>query len=178
MHNTVGQRRSMSCPRCDTENHRDARFCSRCETPLGGGVDLPPPGLVLANRTTRLLAKIIDAPFTVLSILIARYAVPDSLPGEVALTMIMLGVVGMIVQTALLSSDGQTIGKKVMKIKIVRVDSDRNGGFVTNVFLRAIINGLLALTLVYFVVDISFIFFRNRMCLHDYVAGTRVVRAL
>ena len=92
------------------------------------------------------------------------------------LSLLVAGVGMPIVQIALLSRDGQTIGKRLLKIKVVRVDSGRNGGFVSNVLLRAVVNGLLSLTVVYFVVDVLFIFFGNRLCLHDYIAGTRVVR--
>ena len=82
----------------------------------------------------------------------------------------------MVVQAVLLSSHGQTIGKRLMGLRIVRADTGRNGGFVTNVFLRAVINGLLACTIIYFVVDSLFLLFRNRLCLHDYIAGTKVVK--
>ena len=44
--------------------------------------------------------------------------------------------------------------------------------------LRAVVNGLLGLTIVYFVVDSLFLLFRNRLCLHDYVAGTKVVKVV
>ena len=174
-----GQRRTVRCPRCETENRRDVRFCSRCETPLGGGVDLPQPELVPASRQSRLLAKTVDAPFTMVSILVATFFVPATMPASEAIQLVLIvtGVFGMIAQLVLLSSEGQTVGKKLLKIKIVRVDDGRNGGFVANVLLRAVVNGLLSLTGVYFVVDTLFIFFRNRLCLHDYIAGTWVVRA-
>ena len=174
-----GQTRSISCPRCGTGNRRDVRFCSRCQTPLGGGIDLPPPDLVLASRSSRLLAKTVDAPFTMASILAATF-VPAAMPASEAIQLVLIvsGVFGMIVQLVLLSSGGQTIGKRLLKIKVVRVDSGKNGGFVANVLLRAVVNGLLSLTIVYFVVDVLFIFFGNRLCLHDYIAGTRVVKAL
>ena len=144
---------------------------------LGGGVVLPARDLVLANRASRLLAKIIDAPFTVVSLLAAsvlQSVSPET--AELQLALILMGVFGMMVQAALLSNDGQTIGKKVLGIRVVRADTERNGGFVTNVVLRAVVNGLLSLTGIYFVVDTAFIFFQNRLCLHDYIAGTKVVR--
>jgi uncharacterized RDD family membrane protein YckC len=170
--------RVVQCPRCDADNHPDVRFCQKCDTPLGGGVVLPTRDLVLANRASRLLAKIIDAPFTVVSLLAAS-ALQSVSPAteELQLALILMGVFGMMVQAALLSNDGQTIGKKLLKIKVVRADTERNGGFVTNVVLRAVVNGLLSLTGIYFVVDSAFILFRNRLCLHDYIAGTKVVRS-
>ena len=170
--------RVVQCPRCDADNHPDVRYCQKCDTPLGGGVVLPTRDLVLANRVSRLLAKIIDLPFTVASLLAAsvlQSVSPET--EEFQLALILMGVFGMIVQAALLSNDGQTIGKKVLGIRVVRADTERNGGFVTNVVLRAGVNGLLSLTGIYFVVDVAFIFFKNRLCLHDYIAGTKVVRA-
>ena len=169
--------RVVQCPRCDADNHTDARFCQRCDAALGGGVVLPARDLVLANRASRLVAKVIDAPFTMASLLVARLLQsvwPEA--EQLQLVLILLGVFGMMAQAALLSTDGQTVGKKVLRIRVVRVDTERNGGFVTNVVVRAGVNGLLSLTGVYFVVDAAFIFFRNRLCLHDYVAGTKVVR--
>ncbi len=167
----------MRCPRCGQENHADDRFCERCDAPLGGGRAISRPDLVLADRTSRVAAKVIDLPFTAASILAASLA-PASMPGSeaVQLGLILVGVFGMIAQAALLSRDGQTIGKKVMKLKIVRADTGRNGGLVTNVLLRAVVNSLLSFTIIYFVVDALFMFFRNRLCLHDYVAGTKVVK--
>ena len=166
----------MRCPRCGQENHADARFCERCDAPLGGGRVIARPDLIPADRSARVAAKIIDLPFTVASVLAASL-VPSSAPSSeaVQLGLILVGVFGMIAQTVLLSNDGQTIGKKVMKLKIVRADTGRNGGFVTNVLLRAVINGLLAFTTlsIYFVADTLFIFSRNRLCLHDYVAGDK-----
>ena len=40
----------------------------------------------------------------------------------------------------LLSRDGQTLGKKALGIRIVKRDTGHNGGFVTNVLLRAVLN--------------------------------------
>ena len=97
------QRLSISCPRCGTGNRGDVRFCSRCETPLGGGVDLPQPELVLASRLSRLLAKTVDAPFTMASLLVASF-VPGAMPGSEAIQIVLIvsGVFGMIVQLSLI----------------------------------------------------------------------------
>ncbi|MDB4979119.1 MAG: hypothetical protein JWM56_1305, partial [Candidatus Peribacteria bacterium] len=46
-------------------------------------------------------------------------------------------------QLYLLIWQGQTLGKKWMKIRIVRRDTGLNGGFVPNIFLRIIVNMLL-----------------------------------
>ncbi len=79
------------------------------------------------------------------------------------------------VQAVFLTKDGQTIGKKVTKIRIVNENTGENGGFVPNVLLRAIVNALLSLIPFYALIDILFIFRKDRRCIHDFIAGTVVV---
>lgn len=169
----------MDCPRCERENHPDAHSCEWCETPLGGGRVIHRPDPSTADLTTRVIAKVIDLPFTAAA-LIAASLIPAAVPASetVQLGLILVGSFGMIVQLVLLSSHGQTIGKKLMGLRFVRADTGRNGGFVTNVLLRAGVNGLLGMTIIYFVVDSLFLLFRNRLCLHDYIAGTKVVKVV
>ena len=75
----------------------------------------------------------------------------------------------------LLIKDGQTLGKKALRIRIVKMDTGENGGFVPNVLLRLIVNGLLGIIPLYGLVDILFIFRGDRPCIHDMIAGTQVV---
>jgi uncharacterized RDD family membrane protein YckC len=75
---------------------------------------------------------------------------------------------------------GQTIGKRIVGTRIVGLESDENPGGVKTVLLRGIVNGIIgALPFVgsiYSLVDILFIFGQDRRCLHDLLAGTRVVQ--
>jgi uncharacterized RDD family membrane protein YckC len=82
-----------------------------------------------------------------------------------------------IFQMVLLTKDGQTVGKKVLGIRIVKMDTGENGGFVPNVLLRLIVNGLIGVIPLYGLVDILFIFRSVRRCIHDLIAGTQVVDA-
>ena len=166
----------MECPRCRTDNPIEARFCKECDASLGGTADIPRPEPLLVNRGSRLAAKIIDAPFSAWVFLAAMSLRPFSWSGEIVLIMIMVGVVALPIQATLLSSYGQTIGKRALGIRIVRSDTGLNGGFFTNVFLRAFVNGLLAFIPPYVILDVLFILTRNRRCVHDYIAGTKVVR--
>ena len=75
----------------------------------------------------------------------------------------------------MLINDGQTLGKKVLRIRIVKMDTGENGGFVPNVLLRTVVNILLIIIPFYVVVDILFIFRGDRRCIHDMMAGTHVV---
>ena len=69
------------------------------------------------------------------------------------------------------------MGKKAWGIRIVRMQTGANGGFVTNVLLRLIVNGLLGLIPLYGLVNILFIFRSDLRCIHDMIAGTQVVEA-
>ena len=90
--------------------------------------------------------------------------------------IILLGV-----QIYLLTTRGQTMGKKLLGIKIVNFDDEANPGFVKAFLLRMFVNGLIGsipmIGFVYSLVDICFIFRDDRRCLHDLLAGTKVVKA-
>lgn len=80
-----------------------------------------------------------------------------------------------IVQIALLVRDGQTIGKKIVSIRIVSVETGQNAGFGSNVVMRAWVNSLLSTIPFCAFVDILFIFRDDQRCIHDLIAGTHVV---
>jgi hypothetical protein len=82
-----------------------------------------------------------------------------------------------ITQLVLLSNDGQSIGKKILKIKIVKVDTNTNGGFVKNYLIRTFLNSILYVTVIYGIVDMISIIRKDRRCIHDLMAGTKVVKA-
>lgn len=141
---------------------------------------------VLAEVGDRLLAKLIDSAVYLVPVLlffmgggVAAYTSGGDLNGA---SLPFLGLGGLlflgitVYQIVLLSTHGQTIGKRLMKIKIVRVSDQQNGGFVTNVLLRSWVNALLGFVPFYGLVDILFIFSSDRRCLHDLIAGTIVVK--
>lgn len=103
-----------------------------------------------------------------------QLAAQSSMPTLIFVAYIIIVTVA---QVVMLSKHGQTIGKKVLKMKIVKVDTGMNGGFVTNVVLRGFVNGLLGIIPFYSLIDILFIFSDDRRCLHDKIAGTKVVMA-
>ena len=92
-------------------------------------------------------------------------------------TLVLLLAAVFILQIVLLTKDGQTLGKKALGIRIVKVDTGLNGGFVPNVLLRFILNGLLVFIPLYFFVDALFIFRGDRRCIHDLIASTHVIVA-
>jgi len=83
-----------------------------------------------------------------------------------------------LVQGGFLVARGQTIGKKLVNIQIVRSKDGQNGGFVSNVLLRAIVNSFISLIPLYLLIDTLFIFSDTKRCLHDRLAGTIVVKKI
>ncbi|MCI0409163.1 MAG: RDD family protein [Acidobacteria bacterium] len=74
--------------------------------------------------------------------------------------------------------EGQTIGKRVMHIRIVNYDDGQTAGPGRTIWKRTILNGLLGNFIpLYGLIDPLFIFGAERRCLHDYIAGTKVVEA-
>lgn len=123
----------------------------------------------LASRGSRLLAAIVDS--AAFLCVYAAFLLNS-------MTLFALGVCALIaIQIYFLSSRGQTIGKMVMNVKIVKMDTGKNGGFGPNVLMRAIVNGVLGIIPLYSLVDVLFIFREDRRCIHDMIAGTRVVEA-
>ncbi len=79
----------------------------------------------------------------------------------------------------LLATRSQSIGKYFVKTQIVSIEDDQPAGFVKAFVMRALVSGLLGgiplLGMIYTIVDYCFIFRDDRRCIHDLIAGTRVV---
>jgi uncharacterized RDD family membrane protein YckC len=73
----------------------------------------------------------------------------------------------------MLSRDGQTLGKKIMKIKVVTPE----GGDVTRsqAYTRSAIRQLIGIVPCLGLIDYLVAFGQERTCIHDQVAKTRVV---
>lgn len=121
-----------------------------------------------APRGARLLACLIDG-MIVMGLVIVFFVTRS-----VALCLLG-GALLFFGQLYFLSADGQTIGKKAMAIKIVKAETGANGGFVANVLKRVILNAVIGLVPLYALVDILFIFREDRRCIHDLIAGTKVI---
>lgn len=85
-----------------------------------------------------------------------------------------------VIQMWLLTATGQTVGKKLMGIRVVRLGDESNPGFVRVVLLRTFVPGLIGslpfgIGILFTLVDICFIFRSDRRCLHDLIADTKVV---
>jgi uncharacterized RDD family membrane protein YckC len=72
--------------------------------------------------------------------------------------------------------NGQSIGKKILGIKVVR--SDGSKASLGRIFwLRNVVNGVIALVPFYGFVDALFIFGEAQQCVHDKLADTIVIKA-
>ena len=163
--------------------------------PVAQVSELIDPGIAKAGRVQRLLAVIIDSTVLVVPILLA-VAVPayqdyvkraggaaevdSTLPAAVMIGLGVLLLVYVAYQLYWLWKNGQTLGKKIMKIRIVRADGSR-ASFPRLLFVRAMVPGIVGnipllgplLTLT----DALFIFGEPKRCVHDYLADTIVINA-
>jgi tetratricopeptide (TPR) repeat protein len=156
--------------RVEKNRNKDIRLPS-CSTRIHYG---------LANPSKRLFAFMIDFFLCFIFVLI-----PLSL-GEATDTVSLSQNVSVIAfyfllaaflaaQALLLSIKGQTLGKMIMKIRVVKISTGENGGFVTNVLLRFAFNTILRCFPIYGLLDVSMIFGPDNRCMHDHIAGTVVV---
>jgi uncharacterized RDD family membrane protein YckC len=139
----------------------------------------------LADRGTRLVAVLLDSvvalPLVILGVIVAVVGKGNDTVVAIGIGVVVLAALALVVyQIVLLATRGQTLGKRWMKVKIVALDGT-NPGFVKAVLLRAFVNGLIGavpyLGMIYSLVDILMIFRDDRRCIHDLIAGTRVVVA-
>jgi len=131
-----------------------------------------------ASRYSRLAAAILDSfiyavPGVLVFLGILSFFKYDEDLCEIISFILCLPV--LIYQAIILSKDGQTLGKKIMKIRIIKVDTGDNGGFKTNILIRLLLNSVFCIIPVYALVDILFIFREDNRCIHDLLAGTVVV---
>jgi uncharacterized RDD family membrane protein YckC len=151
----------------------------------------PAAGIQLADRGTRLGAAMIDGLILLvmvyLPIIIGAFlggltrGLNDQSSGLGSLGIgVVLACVGFIIWLAFtikyLRDNGQSIGKKACRIKLVR----RDGSPVSIsrvIWLRNLLNGLLGLIPLYGIIDVLLIFGNSRRCVHDHLADTIVIKA-
>lgn len=128
----------------------------------------------LASLGQRAKGAVIDGAVAVVPYLLITRA-DDEVVLKLAGIAFFLAMAG--VQFYFLARDGQSLGKKAAGTRIVRVDTEQNGGFVTNVLLRAVVGSLGNAVGIYWFVDNGMVFRKDRRTLHDLIARTKVVRA-
>ena len=141
----------------------------------------------LAGRWTRFVASFVDG------IIGLCYAIPilymlgtfsyivakQQPPHLLTIAGAVLGFIGfLLVHGYLLKTNGQTVGKKLTGIRIVDLDGNLPD-FAKVILLRYLPMSLVAMIPVLggclSLVDVLFIFRQDRRCIHDLLAGTKVV---
>ncbi|MBU8977016.1 MULTISPECIES: RDD family protein [unclassified Lysobacter] len=143
-------------------------------------------GLVKAGRLPRLLAYLIDLGINLVLLAPAFIGIlrfkPERGIGELGGSLIGLSVIAMLALMVytlfLLAREGQTIGKRVIGIRIVRTDGERAGLLRLlglRYFVPGLISGIPYLGAAFSLANILWIFGEERRCLHDHFADTMVV---
>jgi uncharacterized RDD family membrane protein YckC len=166
-----------------------------------------PAEMITATRGSRFLAFLVDlSPGLVLGIIggiMAVVMMPGLMTGHfdprngglasIGIVFFVFGIVAigwMIWNIVLLYRYGQTVGKKVLGIRVVRMDGSRVS-FARFFFLRGLAIGVISVVVggiggalhfqfagnIVSLVDYLMIFGAAHRCLHDLIADTRVVTA-
>lgn len=143
----------------------------------------------LATRGARLLASFVDS-LLVMPMLLPLFfftdyfenAMNDTLSTEAELGATLLGFAWFATANGyLMSSAGQTIGKRMLEIRVVDIATGAIPSLPRQLGIRYGLmwfTGSLPLIGVFIgLIDSLLIFRSDRRCLHDHVAGTKVVRA-
>ena len=102
---------------------------------------------------------------------------------SIYLYMLLLFTIFLVINSLLLALRGQTIGKLLLGIKIVRLEGDR-AGFWRIALIRIILFNVLVQSSAWFfpflpgllgLIDVLFIATSDRQCLHDKLADTTVI---
>lgn len=143
----------------------------------------------LASRGSRFVASIVDA-LTILPITLPLMYFTGGFEGVFegqqpsliyTLTMALVGMaIFLVIHGKIILRDGQSWGKKSQNIKIVTIEGDhadikclaKRYGFYWGVPQVPVVGPLINM------VNILFIFAKSKRCLHDHVAGTKVVRVV
>ena len=151
--------------------------------------DIDGPQAQLADRGMRLVAAIIDGLLLLVILVPAMFmgGYVSSIMSGVQPTFLnqmqwsLIGfIIFLVIQGFPLYSNGQTWGKKALGMKIVDLQGNKPefGRLVALRYLSTQVIGLIpVLGVIYGFVNVLFIFGNDRRCLHDKIAGTRVVVA-
>jgi uncharacterized RDD family membrane protein YckC len=137
----------------------------------------------LARRSERLLAAIFDQFAYAIPTVSGFLAVRDMAYTDASGLRLRIWISGWLVvflcQVYLLSTRGQTLGKLAVGVRIVDQDDESNSGFVRAWLLRSLVPWLITffplLGQLFWLADLVAIFGEERRCLHDGIAGTKVV---
>lgn len=143
----------------------------------------------LASRSDRLAAALIDflivgIPGVIILVVIYQFINIAEAIGKFGLyfTLIQIAVfqsLFLLINGQLLYKKGQTVGKKFMNLKIVEINN-KPLEIQASYGLRYLVPALLPLIPIFgyvlSLVDFLLIFANDRRCIHDHLAGTKVVK--
>ncbi|HLE71029.1 MAG TPA: RDD family protein [Vicinamibacteria bacterium] len=149
----------------------------RADYPAAAGSD------ALASRGSRLAASLIDGLAAVVILLPALASIffvgeNESLSTTGVFFAAISGIAFLgfaVYQLSMLVREGQTLGKKAMNIRIVNYSDGQIPSAGRLLGMRYIVNSLLGNIPFYTFLDVLLIFGNERRCIHDYLAGTKVV---
>lgn len=136
----------------------------------------------LARLVDGLLALCLIVPWMILLFAIDVLTVEDLKNKFFARLMIMPAALPLsIYQWMLISRTGQTIGKKWMRIRVVKLDGSPvsfGDGVATREWVTQALNFIPCVGPLVNLVGYLMIFGEGRRCLHDRIAGTKVIKTL
>lgn len=160
------------------------------QSPLGSAaLDALPADFQLASRGQRFLGAMLDNMLYLLvasmftgvivatAIFFGAQLTEDDSVVYGALAVGLLGMIGL--QSLLIATRGQTMGKMLLKTKIVSLESGQIPGFLQGVVVRFWLPVILAgipVVKMLCVFDVLAIAGSEQRCVHDYLAGTTVIR--
>lgn len=159
------------------------------DAPNATVADIDDQQVQLADRGMRLVASIIDTVLMLVILVPAMFAggyISSMMAGvePTFLNQMQWGLLGfiifLVVQGFPLYSSGQTWGKKALGMKIVDLQGNKPefGKLIGLRYLTTWVIGMVpVLGTIYQLVNVLFIFGNDRRCIHDKIAGTRVVVA-
>jgi uncharacterized RDD family membrane protein YckC len=137
----------------------------------------------LASRGSRLAASLIDGLAAVVILLPALASIffvdeSESLSTTGVFFAALSGIAFLgfaVYQLSMLVREGQTLGKKAMNIRIVNYSDGQIPSAGRLLGMRYVVNSFLGNLPFYALLDVLLIFGDERRCIHDYLAGTKVV---
>jgi len=140
------------------------------------------PEYELASLGRRFLGYLIDSFLHLAIFVLARKILSSKgmplIVSGIPLPIVISFIIVLAVQWHFLVKNGQSIGKMVMRTKILTMDN-RKPSVVAVIGIRCVFSSLFRfiplIRIWVMIADYVTIFSENRRCLHDYLAGTKVV---
>ena len=146
-------------------------------------------GVQLASRGLRLAGAMIDGIIAMLVMwpmaYVTGYWEKAMVEEQTVADTLLLGGIGfvtfLVLNGYLLANHGQTIGKRLVKTRIVSVHDEKPLPFGKLISLRYVpvwvVSQVPVLGQIINLVNVLFIFRADRRCIHDHIAGTKVITA-